>query len=273
MKVALLQMRVGQTPAENLETARQMLQQAAAGGAELVMLPEMFCCPYETPNFPKFAEPEGSARYQRLSALAREHSIYLVAGSMPEADGSRTYNTAYVFAPDGSCIAKHRKMHLFDIDITGGQRFMESETLTAGNTVTVFDTPWGKMGLCICYDIRFPELARLMALAGAKVICIPAAFNMTTGPVHWELSFRARALDNQVYLLGCAPARDLTASYHSWGHSIVTDPWGTVTAQLAEAEGILFAELDLEKVETIRKELPLLRHRRTDVYELREVRK
>ena len=105
------------------------------------------------------------------------------------------------------------------------------------------------------------------------MILVPAAFNMTTGPVHWELSFRARALDNQVYLLGCAPARDLTASYHSWGHSIVTDPWGTVTAQLAEAEGILFAELDLEKVETIRKELPLLRHRRTDVYELREVRK
>ena len=266
MKVALLQMRVGQTPAENLETARQMLQQAAAGGAELVMLPEMFCCPYETPNFPKFAEPEGGARYQRLSALAREHSIYLVAGSMPEADGSRTYNTAYVFDRMGALITSYDKTHAFT-------PMGEQLAFAQGDALCRFSLEGHDCGLIICYDIRFPELARLMALAGAKVICIPAAFNMTTGPVHWELSFRARALDNQVYLLGCAPARDLTASYHSWGHSIVTDPWGTVTAQLAEAEGILFAELDLEKVETIRKELPLLRHRRTDVYELREVRK
>lgn len=150
---------------------------------------------------------------------------------------------------------------------------MESETLTAGDSLTTFDTPWGKMGLCICYDIRFPEWMRLMALEGAKAVFIPAAFNMTTGPAHWELSFRARALDNQIYLFGCAPARDMDASYHSWGNSIATNPWGEVMAQLDETEGILFAHADFEREDAIRDQLPLLRHRRVDLYELREIKK
>ena len=216
MKVALIQMQVASSPAENLQTARTHLKDAAAGGADIAVLPEMFCCPYETPNFPRFAQKEGGEIWQALSDMAKENGLYLVAGSVPEDDGGKTYNTSYVFDPEGKCIAKHRKVHLFDIDVKGGQRFMESETLTAGDSLTTFDTPWGKMGLCICYDIRFPEWMRLMALEGAKAVFIPAAFNMTTGPAHWELSFRARALDNQIYLFGCAPARDMEASYHSW---------------------------------------------------------
>lgn len=273
MKIALIQMKVEDTPGKNLQTAGRYIAEAAKRGADLVMLPEMFCCPYETPNFPRFAEKEGGAFYQALASLAKENGIFLIAGSVPEEAEGKTYNTSYVFSPEGKGIAKHRKIHLFDIDVAGGQRFMESETLTAGNSPTTFQTPWGKMGLCICYDIRFPELSRLLALEGAKAIFIPAAFNMTTGPAHWELSFRARALDNQVYMAGCAPARDLTASYHSWGHSIVANPWGEVLEELDEKEGVLYAELDFEKEDAIRSQLPLLRHRRTDLYALKDLKK
>ncbi len=132
--------------------------------------------------------------------------------------------------------------------------------------MTVFDTEYGRMGLCICYDLRFPELARMMVDEGAKAIIVPGAFNMTTGPAHWEILFRTRALDNQVYYIGASPARDVHADYVAWGHSIVTDPWGRIVEQLGEEEECLITELDLEYTDKIRRELPLLRHRRTDVY-------
>ena len=148
---------------------------------------------------------------------------------------------------------------------------MESETLTAGDEVTVFDTEFCKMGLCICYDARFPELFRLMADRGAKLILVPAAFNMTTGPAHWELLFRQRAVDNQVFCVATSPARDPEAGYQAWGHSIVTDPWGRVVKQLDAKEEICIVELDLELADRIRAELPLLAHRRTDVYRLEQL--
>ena len=154
----------------------------------------MFNCPYQTDLFPAYAEPEGGTCWQALSQMAKDEQIYLAAGSIPEADEKgKVYNTAYVFDREGRQIAKHRKMHLFDINVTGGQYFKESDTLTAGDQVTVFDTEFGKIGLCICFDIRFPELSRLMAQEGARIILIPGAFNMTTGPAHWELSFRAES--------------------------------------------------------------------------------
>ena len=167
-------------------------------------------------------------------------------------------------------IAKHRKMHLFDIDVKGGQTFRESATLTAGDTVTVFDTEFGKMGLCICFDIRFPELGRLMALKGAKVIFVPAAFNETTGPAHWELNFRSRALDNQCWYVGTSSALDPYANYHAWGHSILVSPWGAVIEQLDETPGQMVNAIDLELADDIRAQLPLLSARRTDVYTLIE---
>ncbi len=254
---------------EALAKAEAACEQAVREGAQLLALPEMFCCPYETENFPLYGEEEGGRVWSRCSELARDYRLYLSAGSMPErgAEGG-VYNTAYVFAPDGRQIAKHRKAHLFDINVVGGQYFKESDTLTAGNEVTVFDTEFGRMGLCVCYDFRFPELARLMVLRGAKVILVPAAFNMTTGPAHWELMFRAQAMFQQCFAVGTAPARDLSASYHSWGHSIVVDPWGAVLCQMDEREGYQTAELDLEKVDAVREQIPLLRHRRTDLYNL-----
>jgi predicted amidohydrolase len=159
-------------------------------------------------------------------------------------------------------------MHLFDIDVEGGQYFKESDVLTPGKDVTVFDTEFCRIGLGICYDIRFPELSRLMVLEGAEVIIFPAAFNMTTGPAHWELNFRGRALDNQVYTIGVAPARDMESSYHSYGNSIVASPWGNVLNRMDEKEGFVVQEIDLDYVKKVREQLPLLKHLRRDIYKL-----
>lgn len=270
VKVAAVQMGTVADKMENLKAVKKYLEQLKEEKPDFVVLPEMFCCPYQTENFPVYAEEEGGPVWQQLSAYAKEYGIYLVGGSIPERDPQgRIYNTAYVFDREGRQIGKHRKTHLFDIAVKGGQSFQESATLTAGDRATVFDTEYGKMGLIICFDIRFPEMSRKTVLDGAKVIFVPAAFNMTTGPAHWELTFRARALDNQIYMVGCAPSRNPESGYVSWGHSIVTDPWGRVLGQLEEKEGILISELDLDYAEDIRDQLPLLKSRKPAVYHKR----
>lgn len=268
IKAAAIQMPVAKEKQENIRVAGEYIEKAIKEVTkepneklDFVILPEMFCCPYQTENFPIYAEKEGEMTWQAMSAYAKKYQIYLIAGSMPECDEhGNVFNTSYVFDRQGDQIAKHRKAHLFDINVKGGQYFKESDTLTAGDKTTVFDTEFGKMGVMICYDIRFPEFARSMVIEGAKAIFVPAAFNMTTGPAHWELTFRARALDDQIYMLGCAPARDENSGYVSWGHSILTDPWGRVVSQLNEKAGVLIAEIDLEQEEQIREQLPLLRH-------------
>ena len=205
-----------------------------------------------------------------IEEISKRNNIYLIAGSIPEKEGSNIYNTSYVFNRQGEKIAKHRKIHLFDIDIKNKQRFRESDTLSAGDKVTVFDSEFGKIGLCICYDFRFPELARLMVDKGAKAIIVPASFNMTTGPAHWEISFRTRALDNQVYTIGCSPARDYDYSYISYGHSLIVSPYGDILCELDEKENFITYDIDLDYVDEIREQLPLLKHRRSDLYELLE---
>lgn len=269
IKTAIIQMQVVEDKLINIKKAGDYLQKLADQEIDLAVFSEMFCCPYQNHCFPIYAEEEGGATWQQLADMAASLGIYLAAGSMPEKDEKgRIYNTAYVFDRQGHQIAKHRKMHLFDINVSGGQYFKESDTLTAGDKVTVFDTEFGRMGLCICYDFRFPELARLMVDKGAKVILVPAAFNMTTGPAHWEILFRQRAVDNQVFTIGAAPARDESAGYISWGHSIVVNPWGEVLVQLDEKEGFAVQTLDLNEVDKVRRELPLLAHRRSDIYTL-----
>ena len=270
MKTALIQMRTVLDKTQNVADAVAQIAAAAQQGADLAVLPEMFCCPYDNACFRPYGEAEGGPAYQTLSALAKERGIWLVGGTVPELAEDRIYNTCYVFAPDGQMVAKHRKMHLFDIDVKGGQRFMESETLTAGDSVTTFDTPWGRVGVCVCFDFRFTELSELMVLSGAKLIVVPAAFNMTTGPAHWELLFRQRAVDGQCYTVGTSPARDTAAGYVAWGHSIVCDPWGTVVRQCDETPQVVVTTLDMARVDAIRQQLPILSARRTDVYELRK---
>ena len=272
LRAAQIQMSVKETKAETVRYLTNKMKEICDGSVDMVCLPEMFCCPYQTQNFPVYAEEEGGPVWQQLSEYANQYGIYLIGGSMPEKDAEgKVYNTSYIFDRQGKQIGKHRKVHLFDIDVTGGQTFKESDTLTAGDHDTVFDTEFGRMGVMLCFDIRFPELARMMVNDGAKAIFVPAAFNMTTGPAHWELSFRTRALDNQIYMIGCAPMRDESAGYISWGHSIVTDPWGRVIDMLDEKEGVLLTELDLDYEEQVREELPLLKSRRKDMYRLEKL--
>ena len=268
MKIGLCQLPVSADLRQNHVSMRNMVQNAAEQGCRIVCLPEMWCCPYENSAFVSFAEPCFGETWLLLQKTAAECGVYLIGGSVPERAGEQIFNTCYVFSPDGEQIARHRKVHLFDIDVPGGQRFMESDTFTPGNSFTVFDTPEGKIGVAICFDIRFAEQFRIMALEGAKAVFVPGAFNMTTGPAHWKLSFRMRAVDNQCFVCGCSPARDMTASYHAYGHSLVCDPWGRVLQELEESSGLLVHDLDLSYVDAIRNQIPILKNRRTDLYHL-----
>lgn len=269
-KIGVCQMPVVKSKEQNISKARSMIKEAAAGGCSLVVLPEMFNCPYNSSLFPEYAEsyPEGST-LKMLSAAASEEKIYLVGGSIPEREENIIYNTSFVFGPRGELLAKHQKVHLFDVDLPDGLSFHESRTLGAGKNVTVVKTDLCTLGVAVCYDIRFPELIRLMALMGAEIVILPAAFNMNTGPAHWELLLRTRAVDNQVFIAGASSARDTEASYVSYGNSLIADPWGKIIAQAGENETILYGDIDLQVLKETREALPLLKHRRSDLYELR----
>lgn len=265
--IALIQNHIYGEKGENVFRAVKSIEYAARNKADIAVLPEMFCCRYTREMIAACAELPGGFMYSELSKAAKVNGIYVVGGSVPElTDDGKIYNTGYVFDREGREIARHRKVHLFDVDIDGGIYYKESDIVTAGNNATTFDTEFGRIGLCICYDIRFPELFRLMADEGAVMTLIPAVFNMTTGPLHWELLFRSRAVDNQMYTVGAAPARDESSDYVSYGHSIIVSPWGEVIAQMDEKEGICISTVDLKKVYEVRKQLPLLAHRRKDIY-------
>lgn len=266
MKFALIQMPVTADKQQNLRTAAQQIALAAQAGARVAVLPEMFCCPYDNAAFPLYAETAGGEIWQAMSAAAKANRITLVAGSMPETENGRLYNTSFVFDETGRQIARHRKVHLFDIDIEGGQRFMESDVLSHGGERTIFEVDGIRMGLCICFDIRFPDLFRAMALDGAQAVIVPAAFNMTTGPMHWELTFRMRAVDNQLFTLGAAPARDESSGYISYAHSIICSPWGQVLACAGVHPEMLLHDLDFAEIPRVRRQLPLLSARREEVY-------
>lgn len=269
LKVALIQFAAGADKAANLAKVKARVTEAASAGAKLVVLPECFNSPYAVTAFPKYAEVvPGGETTKFLSDLARTQNIFLIGGSIPESDGDKFYNTSISYNPKGELIAKHRKVHLFDIDVPGKIRFIESEVLSGGDKATVFDIDgFGTVGLGICYDVRFPELASVAARKGAFALIYPGAFNTTTGPLHWQLLGRARAVDNQTYVLMCSPARDLSSSYHAFGHSQVVDPWGELVAEAGEAEEIVYAELDPEKLVSVRQSIPVTTQRRFDVYD------
>lgn len=265
-KLGLCQMMGSFDKEQSKAAAKRMVEQAAKNGAQIAALPEMWNCPYSNDYFREYAETADGETVEFLSRLAKENDIYLIGGSIPELDEGKVYNTSFSFDRRGNQIGKHRKVHLFDIDVEGGIRFMESDTLSPGRDVTVIDTEYCKIGVAICYDVRFPELSRKMALEGAKVIVLPAAFNLTTGPAHWDLTMRARALDNQVYFAAVSPARDMEGPYQAYGSSCIATPWGEFLDKADEKETIVYGEIDLDYVESIRNQLPLLKHRREEIY-------
>ena len=280
-KLALIQLLVGKDKAANLKHAEVKIREAAASGAQLISLPECFNSPYGPTFFPEYAEEVPATSEQAtesanpstlmLSKVAKELKIYLVGGSFPERDATtgKLYNTCLVFGPDGSILCRHRKMHLFDIDIPGKMTMFESDTLTGGDDLSLFDTPWGRVGVGICYDIRFPHLAALLRMGGAHMLIYPGAFNMTTGPMHWELLARARAVDNQAFIATPSPARNPESSYQAWGHTSIISPWGKVVATTEEAPAIVYADVDLAEVLPMRQAIPVFNQTRDDLYSLK----
>ncbi len=296
LPVALVQLAAGEDPGANRRQAETWLERAlqprpGRARPRLLMLPEIWNAPYAAARFAAYAEPiptlgadltEGpSESLAMVARLARRHGVAVIAGSIPErgADG-RLYNTATVIDPQGRLVAKHRKVHLFDVDVPGGICFRESDSLTGGSHLAVvpgngdplatgLEEP-PTLGLLICYDIRFPELSLLLQQRhGTTLLACPAAFNTTTGPRHWHLVLRARALDTQCFLLACSSARPQTEGvYPSYGHSLVVNPWGAVIAEAGIGEQVLHAELDLAEVGRARQAIPTGMQRRRDLYRL-----
>lgn len=271
VNIGVIQLGVSLNKSDNLKRAEEMILEAGRKGANLIALPEMFNCPYQQYLFPSLAEElKDGKTVALLSEMARKTKTYLIGGSIPERDGEKLFNTSLIFGPQGQLLARHRKMHLFDISIPGQIEFYESAVLSPGEEATAFTTEYGNFGVSICYDIRFPELFRLMIERGIIGALVPAAFNMTTGPAHWETLFRARAIDNQIYMVGISPARDEKAGYIAYGHSLIVDPWGEIIWKAGTGEEVAVVSIETEKVSQVRDRLPLLAHRRLDRYLVKE---
>lgn len=266
-KLGVLQLRTELDYEKTMKKAAALVREAAESGADFVVLPEMFNCPYSRKYFSAFAKLAQKDCVAAMSSWAAQNAVYLIGGSIPELEGERLYNTCFVFDREGRQIARHRKVHLFDVELPG-MRFHESDTFTAGDEITVFDTEFGRMGAAICFDIRFPELFRAMAVRGAKAVFLPAQFNMTTGPAHWADTLKLRAVDNEFFVIGASAARYEGFVYECWGHSAVYDPYGIELAAADETEQILYAELDLARVDEVRAQLPTFLRLRRDVYEV-----
>ena len=250
----------------NWESARSLIERAAGHGAKLIATPEN--TNYLGPHDEKVrrAEPLDGPTCARFADLSRRLGIHLLLGSFNEKSDEerRCYNTSVLFGPDGRILGTYRKMHLFDVDVPGGPRFAESDTCKPGDAVAVVETPLARFGLSICYDLRFPELYRKMTDQGAQVLMIPAAFTLATGKDHWEPLMRARAIENQCWVI--APAQhgdhDDAGIKASWGHAMIVDPWGLPVAVASDGPGLALAEIDLDRVERVRRAIPVSRHRR-----------
>jgi len=262
--VAAVQMLATDDKAANLTQAEQLVREAVAQGARVVALPEMFLWRGDKRDERSFAEPIPGPSSEAMGILAQELGIHLLAGSMLEeiSASDKAYNTSLLFDPFGHLMAKYRKIHLFDVELENGVSVTESATRAFGESLVVVQSSLCPMGLSICYDLRFPELYRLLAQHGAQLIFVPSAFTSYTGQSHWEPLLRARAIENQVYMIAPDQYGQNAKSFATYGHSMIIDPWGKIIAELADGPGIIFAEVDLAYLARVRVKLPALNHRK-----------
>ena len=269
LRVAVVQMNSQSDKAANVATAERLIDQAVAAGAQVVALPE--CVDFLGPHAMQadLAEPIPGPTTECFAAKARQHGIYLLGGSILEQSPvpGKHYNTSVLFGPDGAILAVYRKIHLFDVDLTGNVSTSESETTLPGEQIVTAQIAGHSVGLTICYDLRFPELYRLLALAGAELIFVPAAFTLYTGKDHWHVLLRARAIENQCYI--AAPAQiGPHDGGQCYGHAVIVDPWGTVVAEAPnQREAIAVATIDFAYLQQVRRELPALANRRPAAYQ------
>ena len=260
---AAVQMTASSSKAENLAKAETFVRLAAERKAALVVLPEVFSWRGRHRKEPEQVESIPGPTTHRLQELATRHAIHLLAGSFLEKSGeSRAYNTSLLFSPDGDIVACYRKIHLFDVDIPGQVSIKESDSMKPGEDVVTVTTQLGTVGLSICYDLRFPELYRGLTQQGAQVVFVPSAFTFPTGAAHWEALLRARAIENQVYIVAPNQIGKNVYGFADYGNSMIIDPWGKILARAPDKECVITAEIDLDYLEKVRRELPCLAHRR-----------
>ena len=266
--IAAIQFNPRDDKVANIDKALTLIDQAASSGARLVVLPEVWTYMGDPDRTMDNAEPIPGELTMRLAERARRHGIYLHAGTFAEqVEGDeRVRNTAVVFDPEGEIVATYRKIHMFDVTLDGVASYEESATVAPGNEIVTFDLDGVKIGLATCYDLRFPELFRILALRGAEVIVLPAAFTMTTGKDHWEVLIRARAIENQVYMVAAAQFGPNLPGKWCYGRSMIVDPWGTVVATAPDVESVITALVDRNHIQAIRRQIPSLANRQPDAY-------
>lgn len=272
VRAAAVQMTATTGKEQNLRTATDLVRRAAAHGAELVVLPELWSILGPPEVILREAEPLDGPTLSSVRDLAREVGIWLVAGSIPEQaeEGERCFNTSCLVCPDGEITASYRKIHLFDNEVPGAA-YRESSTVTAGSeivTASVITAAEDEItvGMSTCYDLRFPEMYRVLALGGARVVVVPSAFTSATGAAHWDLLVRARAVENQLFVVAPNQSGMTGAGVSCWGHSVIVDPWGVVLATAPDRPGHVIADLDLARLAEVRASLPSLANRRPETY-------
>ena len=267
-RVALLQMQTGNDLGANLDAVRTMTREAARGGAQFVLTPEYTLMMDGSGRVmrERALDAEGEPGLSGLRALAREHSVWLLVGSLTlntlDTQGGRIANRSYLIASDGSVVAAYDKIHMFDATLPDGKVIRESSAYCPGERAVIADTPWGRIGLTVCYDLRFPHLYRALAKAGALYLTIPSSFQRSTGKVHWHTLVKARAIENACFVFAPAMCGEHPGNRTTYGHSLVVDPWGEVLADGGDAPGIVFADIEPSRIGRIRGMLPCLEHDR-----------
>ena len=266
MKIGLVQLNTTDDKAANLVQAQEAVDRVVSQGADLVLLPENFNHRGTDGANAAAAEPIPGPCFEWARAMARKHAVFFHVGSLIAKRGDERFNTSVVFDREGGEVARYNKIHLFDVELPDGTLYRESDAISPGNEIVTFDCGGVIFGLAICCDLRFPELFRALADRGAEVFLVPAAFTIPTGISHWESLIRARAIENGCYVAACGQWGPSKVGKPCYGHSMVVDPWGVVVAQCREGVSSLVAELDLEYLRSVRRRMPVLEHRRPDLF-------
>ncbi len=270
-KAAMIQMRSGMTPAANIDEAVRLIGEAKSAGADYVQTPEMtnILARKREQLFAVIAEEEADPALAALREQARKLGLYVHIGSLAiKFSPERAANRSYLIAPSGEIIARYDKIHMFDVDLAGGESYRESNSYRPGETAVLADLPWGRLGLTICYDLRFPALYRALAEAGATLLAIPSSFTKQTGEAHWHVLMRARAIETGCFVLTAAQGGTHEAGRETYGHSLIVDPWGRILAEAGEDPGVIMAEIDMSEVAKARGRIPSLQHgRRFEIVE------
>lgn len=261
MKILVVQNKVFKDIELTLESINNLLQDKLVNNPDFIIFPEMFTTPYDLESISKYKQISNSVVIDFLKKIAKNNDCYVVGGTIPYFEDGKIYNSCFIIDKQGFVIDRYDKIHLFEITYPNGEYFSEAEVLSKGNRIVTFNTDYGKFGVMVCFDIRFPLLASKIMEDDVLAIFVPGAFNTYTGPKHWRTTFRARAIDNQLFMIGCSPSTDSFGNYNYYGHSIIVNPMGEILKELDETTDAFMIDIDLKEVEKSRNELPILKNR------------